>query len=58
MMEEKWNRPDTASDNSVVIPNETIDTLALCLLLKIQAYFDSPEGQAEFQAWKQRQETA
>lgn len=38
----------------MVIPEFEIDTLARCLLPKIQAYFDSPEGQAEFEAWKQK----
>jgi len=40
----------------MVIPEFAIDTLARCLLPKIQAYFDSPEGQAEFEAWKQKQQ--
>ncbi len=38
------------------IPDFVIDTLARCLLPKIQAYFDSPEGQAEFEAWKHKQQ--
>ena len=37
------------------IPDFIVDTLARCLLSKIQAYFDSPEGQAEFERWKQQQ---
>ena len=33
-----------AGDQSVMIPDFEIDTLARCLLPKIQAYFASPEG--------------
>ncbi len=40
------------------IPDFVIDTLARCLLPKIQAYFDSPEGQAEFEAWKKEQQNS
>ncbi len=35
------------------IPDSVIDIFARCLLTKIQAYFESPEGQAEFERWKQ-----
>ncbi len=38
------------------IPDFVIDTLTRCLLPKIQAYFESPEGQAEFEAWKKEQQ--
>ncbi len=49
-------QPDPGQDGpQMVIPEFAIDTLARCLLPKIQAYFDSPEGQAEFKAWKQKQ---
>lgn len=41
-------------DLQTAIPDFEIDTLARCLLPKLQAYFNSPEGQAEFEAWKQR----
>jgi len=47
--------PDIDSQQAE-IPDFVIDTLARCLLPKIQAYFDSPEGQAEFEAWKKEQE--
>lgn len=46
-------------DNSGVpetIPDSVIDSLARCLLPKMQAYFASPEGQAAFEEWKQQQE--
>jgi hypothetical protein len=39
------------------VPDHVIDTFARCLLPKIQAYFDSPEGQADFEAWKHEQES-
>jgi len=35
------------------IPDFEIDAIARCLLPKIQAYFDSPEGQVAFEEWKQ-----
>lgn len=37
------------------IPDFEIESLARCLLPKIQAYFESPEGQAAFEAWKKQQ---
>ncbi len=46
--------PDINSSQTE-IPDFVIDTLARCLLPKIQAYFESPEGQAEFKAWKQQE---
>lgn len=38
------------------IPDFEIESLARCLLPKIQAFFDTPEGQAAFEAWKQKQQ--
>ena len=38
-----------------VIPDFEIEALARCLLPKIQAYFESPEGQAAFAEWKKQQ---
>ena len=38
-----------------VVPDFEIEALARCLLPKIQAYFESPEGQAAFEAWKKQQ---
>ena len=38
------------------IPDFEIESLARCLLPKMQAFFDTPEGQAAFEAWKQQQE--
>ena len=40
-------------DISKKIPDYVIDDIVRCLLPKIQAYFESPEGQAAFEAWKQ-----
>lgn len=37
------------------IPDSVIDSLARCLLPKLMDYFQSPEGQAEFESWKQQQ---
>ena len=38
----------------IVIPDFEIEALARCLLPKIQAYFESVEGQAAFEEWKQQ----
>jgi len=53
----RTSSPNGAKDKgNAQIPDFEIDALARCLLPKIQAYFDSPEGQAEFKAWKQKQQ--
>lgn len=39
----------------IAIPDFEIDSLARCLLPKIQAYFESDEGKAAFEAWKKQQ---
>ena len=45
--------PDMAEEREeTVVPDFEIEALARCLLPKIQAYFESPEGQAAFEAWK------
>ena len=46
-----------SDDQQTVIPDFEVDTLARCLLPKMQAYFASPEGQAAFEKWKQQQNT-
>ena len=46
--------PDPVSDLRV-IPDFEIESLARCLLPKIQAFFDTPEGQAAFEEWKRQQ---
>ena len=38
------------------VPDFVVDSLARCLLPKIQDYFASPEGQAAFEEWKQQQQ--
>lgn len=37
------------------IPQHEIDALARCLLPEIQKFFDSEEGQKEFDQWKRKQ---
>ena len=44
--------------NQEAIPDDVVDTLARCLFPKIQEYFKSPEGQAEFEEWKRRKPPA
>lgn len=36
------------------IPDSVIDSLARCLLPKLMDFFESPEGQVEFERWKQQ----
>lgn len=48
--------PKRANDRQVVVPDFVIDTMARCLLPKMQEYFASPEGQAAFEEWKQNRE--
>ena len=48
--------PNMAEEREeTVIPDFEIESLARCLLPKIQAYFESPEGQAAFAEWKKQQ---
>lgn len=48
--------PNMAEEREeTVIPDYEIEALARCLLPKIQAYFESPEGQAAFAEWKKQQ---
>ena len=48
--------PNMAEEREeTVIPDYEIEALAHCLLPKIQAYFESPEGQAAFAEWKKQQ---
>lgn len=44
-----------AEGRDIAVPDFEIEALARCLLPKLQAYFDNPEGQAEFEAWKNQQ---
>lgn len=43
--------------DQLVIPDFEIDTLARCLLPKLRAYYESPEGQAAFEDWQRQQNT-
>lgn len=62
MIPEKIRGPDNGAENAGSaqreIPDFEIDALARCLLPKIQAYFESPEGQAAFQEWKKQHDKA
>lgn len=44
------------TDGLLAIPDFEIESLARCLLPKIQKFFDTPEGQAAFEEWKRQQE--
>ena len=37
------------------IPDFAVETLARLLLPALQAFYESPEGRAEFEAWKAEQ---
>lgn len=51
----EYRGPDMAEEREeIVIPDFEIEALARCLLPKIQAYFESVEGQAAFEEWKQQ----
>lgn len=41
-------------DSSSDIPDSVVETLARCLLPKLLEYFESPEGQEEYERWKQQ----
>jgi len=45
---------DETEGQQTVIPDFEIDALARCLLPKIQAYFNSPEGQKAFEDWQKQ----
>ena len=49
---EKTSNQEAVVNTGSAVPDDIIDTLARCLFPKVQAYFDSPEGQAEFEEWK------
>ena len=42
-------------DYGTGIPRHEIEALARCLLPEIQKFFDSEEGQREFEEWKRQQ---
>ncbi len=41
-------------DSGSEIPDSVIETLARCLLPKLLEFFESPEGQEEYERWKQQ----
>ena len=50
--------PATASEGvqETAIPDFEIETMARCLLPALRAFYDSPEGRAEFERWKAEHE--
>ena len=51
-------KPEVSMENDqMVISDFAIDTLARCLLPKLRAYYESPEGQAAFEEWQQQHDT-
>ena len=38
------------------IPDSVIETLARCLLPRLLEFFESPEGQEEYERWKQQKD--
>ena len=42
-------------DYGTGIPRHEIEALARCLLPEIQKFFESEDGQREFEEWKKRQ---
>ena len=49
-------RKKKVNDYGTGIPVHEVDALARILLPKIQAFFESEEGQREFAEWKKRRE--
>lgn len=45
-------------DTQMVIPDFEIEAMARVLLPALRAFYDSPEGKAEFEKWKRQQENA
>ena len=50
-------RKKKVNDYGTGIPVHEVDALASILLPKIQAFFESEEGQQEFAEWKAQEET-
>ena len=51
----KKKRPD---DYGTGIPKHEIEALARCLLPEIHKFFESEEGQREFEEWKKKRDAA
>jgi len=45
------------NDHGTGIPLHEVEALARILLPRIQAFFESEEGQKEFAEWKEKQES-
>ena len=45
-----------ADDYGTGIPKHEIEALARCLLPEIQKFFESEEGQREFEEWKKQKD--
>ena len=43
--------------NNSDIPQHVIEAIARCLLPDIQTFYESEEGQREFEEWKMKRET-
>ena len=54
-MGKKNNR--NLSSSGMDIPNYAFESLARCLLPKLQAYYESPEGKQLLAQWRAAQET-
>ena len=46
-----------SDDYGTGIPKHEIEALARCLLPEIQKFFESEEGQREFEEWKKKKGT-
>lgn len=44
------------TSSGMEIPDYAIERIARCLLPMIQQYYDSPEGQTELAAWKEKKD--
>ena len=62
---EKENRAYSIAEEAVIlkeprlhsgIPRHVLESIARCLLPDIQAFYESEEGQREFEEWKKKQQ--
>lgn len=44
--------PESEGMQQTIIPDFEIETLARCLLPALRAFYDNPEGRAEYERWK------
>ena len=45
----------TKKHKSIIIPQYELDSLARCFFSEIQKFYESEEGQREFEEWKAKQ---